>query len=78
MWPRGEVPVVLELPRGGDRGGSDRLSGGDEFDGKRWNDLHYTNAVKWAAANKVQGESGVSDDIAVRGDAVPGGFDAME
>ena len=25
------------------------FQGGEEFDGNRWNDMHYTNAVKRAA-----------------------------
>ena len=29
--------------------------GGDEFDGNRWNDLHYTNAAKQAARESING-----------------------
>lgn len=32
--------------------------GGPEFDGNRWNDLHYTNAVKRAARAREAVEAG--------------------
>ena len=34
------------------------LQGGPEFDGNRWNDLHYTNAVKRAARASKAVEAG--------------------
>ena len=55
----------MELPRGGDRGGADRLPGGDEFDGNRWNDLHYTNAAKRAAVDtEPDGQKRIGADAA--------------
>lgn len=33
------------------------FTGTDEFDGNRWNDLHYTTAVKQAARNRKEQES---------------------
>ncbi len=78
LRPRGEYPWFWSCPGAGTTAERTDFRGGEDFDGNRWNDLHYTNAMKRAAANKVQGESGVNDDIAVRGDAVPGGFDAVE
>lgn len=37
-----------------DEGASDFL-GGDEFDGNRWNDLHYSRSVKRAARERAKG-----------------------
>lgn len=65
MRPREKVPVVLELPRGGDRSEADRLPGGDEFDGNRWNDLHYTNAAKRATVDtEPDGQKRIGSDAA--------------
>ena len=33
------------------------IPGGDDFDGNRWNDLHCTNAVKWAVRTTVEHET---------------------
>ena len=38
---------------------TDFRGGGDEFDGKRWNDLHYTNAVKRTARAETESDSRV-------------------
>lgn len=30
------------------------FAGGDKFDGNRWNDLHYTNAIRQAARERTR------------------------
>ena len=44
---RDDFMAQIEVERYADRG--------DAFDGNRWNDLHYTNAVKQAARSKKSG-----------------------
>ncbi|MYN66273.1 MAG: N-6 DNA methylase [Acidobacteria bacterium] len=53
-----EYPWFWGCP--GDRTQTERTDfrGGADFDGKRWNDLHYTNAVKRAARSRSTVEAG--------------------
>ena len=53
LRPRDDYPWFWSWPGGGtltER--TDFPSGGPDFDGNRWNDLHYTNAVKRAARSR--------------------------
>ena len=49
LRPRDEFPWFWSGPGGGTLDERIDFRGGEEFDGNRWNDLHYTNAVKRAA-----------------------------
>ena len=51
--------MVLGLSRWQWRSGADRFPGlapDAEFDGNRWNDLHYTTWCKRAAQGRVRGQ----------------------
>ena len=52
LRPRENYPWFWRCP--GDSSGPERtdFTGGPEFDGNRWNDLHYTNAAKRAARSR--------------------------
>ena len=54
LRPREEYPWFWSCP--GDGTGAERTDfpGGSAFDGNRWNDLHYTNAVKRAVRARAQ------------------------
>ena len=49
LRPREEYPWFWGCPGDGTRAERTDFPGGPDFDGNRWNDLHYTNAVKRAA-----------------------------
>ena len=49
LRPRAEFPWFWSCPGGGTMDERTDFPGGEEFDGNRWNDLHYTNAAKRAA-----------------------------
>ena len=49
LRPREDYPWFWGCPGNGSRGERTDFRGGPDFDGNRWNDLHYTNAVKRAA-----------------------------
>ena len=46
LRPRDHYPWFWSCPGDGAFAERTDLNGGDAFDGKRWNDLHYTNSVK--------------------------------
>ena len=50
--------MVLELSRRRLAGRAHGFFGGPEFDGNRWNDLHYTNAVKRTVRSRSTVEAG--------------------
>ena len=58
----GRRPLMAEYPwfRSGPGAGllTERTDFRDEFDGNRWNDMHYTNAVKRAARARKAAEAG--------------------
>ena len=58
LCPQDEYPWFWGCP--GNRSQTERTDfrGGPDFDGKRWNDLHYTNAVKGAARSRSTVEAG--------------------
>ena len=58
LRPRDDYPWFWGCP--GDGGLAERTDfpGGPDFDGNRWNDLHYTNAVKRAARSRKAREVG--------------------
>ncbi len=58
LRPREGYPWFWGCP--GDGSGVERTDfpGGPDFDGNRWNDLHYTNAVKRAARARREVEAG--------------------
>ena len=58
--PRGEFPWFWGCPgRGSEATRTDFETGDARFDGQRWNDLHYTRAVKEAARERyTRAESG--------------------
>ena len=49
LRPRGDYPWFWSCPGESPRAWRTDFLGGPDFDGNRWNDLHYTNAVKSAA-----------------------------
>ena len=70
LRPREDYPWFWNCPGDGPQAGCTDFPGGSDFDGNRWNDLHYTNAVKsaarerkreWAATRKYTRES--MDDV---------------
>ncbi len=56
LRPRGEYPWFWSCPGAGTAAERTDFLGGDEFDGNRWNGLHYTNAVKRAARATASSE----------------------
>ena len=52
LRPRDNYPWFWSCPDGGPRAARTDFLGGREFDGNRWNDLHYTNAAKRAARSR--------------------------
>ena len=57
LRPREEYPWFWSCPGDGARTERTDFLGGSVFDGNRWNDLHYTNAVKRAARSRSIKES---------------------
>ena len=49
LRPREDYPWFWTCPGDGPRAERTNFPGGSHFDGNRWNDLHYTNAMKSAA-----------------------------
>ena len=68
LRPRGEYPWFWSCPGAGTAAERTDFRGGDGFDGNRWNDLHYTNAVKRTArataACKTRGRERTRPDVA--------------
>ncbi len=52
LRPRKEYPWFWGSPGNGVEAERTDFLGGSEFDGNRWNDLHYTNAVKRTARSR--------------------------
>ena len=52
LRPREEYPWFWNCPGDGPRAGCTDFLGGAGFDGNRWNDLHYTNAMKSVARER--------------------------
>ena len=63
LRPREEYPWFWGCPGGGTEAERTDFAGGPDFDGNRWNDLHYTNAAKRAArSQKAIGVGAREDD----------------
>ena len=58
LRPQDEYPWFWGCPGDGMQTERTDFRGGPDFDGKRWNDLHYTNAVKRAARSRSTVEAG--------------------
>ena len=58
LRPREEYPWFWGCRGDGTRADRIDFLGGPDFDGNRWNDLHYTNAVKRAARSGAQPRPG--------------------
>ena len=56
LRPREEYPWFWGCPGAGTQAERTDFPGGSAFDGNRWNDLHYTNAVKRAARSSPTAE----------------------
>ena len=54
LRPREEYPWFWGCPGDGTRDERTDFPGGPDFDGNRWNDLYYTNAVKRAVRARAQ------------------------
>ena len=54
--PREDFPWFWSCPGDGTDADRTDFSGGPDFDGNRWNDLHYTNATKRAARDGASQE----------------------
>ena len=52
LRPREDYPWFWTCPGDGPRAERTDFPGGCQFDGNRWNDLHYTNAMKNAARER--------------------------
>ena len=52
LRPQEDYPWFWNCPGDGPQAGCTDFLGGPNFDGNRWNDLHYTNAVKSAARDR--------------------------
>ena len=52
LRPREDYPWFWGCPGGGTPGERTDFRGGPDFDGNRWNDLHYTNALKRAGRSQ--------------------------
>ena len=52
LRPREDYPWFWACPGDGTRAERTDFPGGTHFDGNRWNDLHYTNAMKSAARER--------------------------
>lgn len=57
LRPREEYPWFWSCPGDGTQAERTGFPGGPDFDGNRWNDLHYTNAVKRAARSSRTAEA---------------------
>ena len=54
LRPREDYPWFWTCPGDGPRAERTDFPGGSHFDGNRWNDLHYTNAVKSVAREREE------------------------
>ena len=54
LRPREDYPWFWGCPGDGTSAERTDFPGGADFDGNRWNDLHYTNAAKRAARSRAQ------------------------
>ena len=54
LRPRKDYPWFWTCPGDGPRAERTDFPGGSHFDGNRWNDLHYTNAVKSVAREREE------------------------
>ena len=52
LRPREGYPWFWSCPGDGPQAGCTDFLGGSDFDGNRWNNLHYTNAMKTAARER--------------------------
>ena len=52
LRPREDYPWFWSCPGDGPQAGCTDFLGGSDFDGNRWNNLHYTNAMKSAARER--------------------------
>ena len=52
LRPREDYPWFWNCPSDGPPAGCTDFLGGAGFDGNRWNDLHYTNAMKSVARER--------------------------
>ena len=64
LRPREDYPWFWSCPGDGTRSERTDFRGGPDFDGNRWNDLHYTNAMKLAARASCESkpERGMTDE----------------
>ena len=58
LRPREDYPWFWGCPGDGSRADRTDFRGGPNFDGYRWNDLHYRNAIKHAARSRDPLEAG--------------------
>ncbi|MBT7807934.1 hypothetical protein HN766_20705 [Candidatus Poribacteria bacterium] len=58
LRPKDDFPWFWSCPGGGSVDERTDFPGGGECDGARWNDLHYTNATKQAARDRLARASG--------------------
>ena len=54
LRPKNNFPWFWSVPGEGLPADRTDFSGGAEFDGNRWNDLHYTRAMKEAVRSSIQ------------------------
>ena len=57
LRPRDAYPWFWGCPGDGSRAERTDFRGGSDFDGNRWNDLHYTIAAKRAARSRAEAEA---------------------
>ena len=68
LRPRQHYPWFWGCPGDGLRAERTDFAGGPDFDGNRWNDLHYTNAVKNSALSRTESDAYVrAQRLRVRG-----------
>ena len=53
LRPTKDFPWFWSCPGGGPVDERTDFLGGDQYDGARWNDLHYSNAAKQAARDRA-------------------------
>lgn len=58
LRPKADFPWFWSCPGDGTFEERTDFQGGDTFDGRRWNDLHYSNAVKRMARERKERERG--------------------
>ena len=70
LRPREDYPWFWTCPGDGPRAERTNFPGGSRFDGNRWNDLHYTNAMKSAARERPRERASTRTNADERMDAV--------